>query len=574
MKRKILSLILGLIIISIGLELSMRLGGLIFKFSQDQKNKISLINNQNGKKTLTILVLGESTTAVAANDDNTMLTQENAYPYFLEKYLNEKNLPFNFKVINKGIMGGETGIILDTLENYLYTDKADIIVAMMGMKDTAFTPRTTRTNYIFKQLIDYVSQNSRLVNYISSLYTQAKLKQNGRILQKDVRLFVDLSREFIENNQRIMGIDIGINSALNPKMEERDVRDLAKQEFLAIYFFRTGQMKRANKIFEVLKTKFKFGHLVQAILLEEKNELNAAEEVLKEHLKLYPTSNFTYKELVSLYIDSNQIAKAQNLLKEAKKLKLSEELNIKLAEASFHKISKNYNAGISILKPKCYVDIPHDFNESSKKNIIHFSQKFTQDDIFKECIYNLSEFYFNNKNFKLAEETIQRFVNNSNSISGYNLLRKIYEKLGKIGQSEDMYQQLLSRNKRVGEYYALADFYRNSNNQIEAETIYDDIASSFPQTTKNFKKLHTLSRAVGAKLLIMQYPTFSIDPLKKLSGNLEGAIYVSNETIFNNGPRTDYFYEPHYPYNFNHYTKLGSQTIAKNLANEIASLVK
>ena len=574
MKRKIISIVLGLIILSIGLEISMRAGSLFFKISQDQKNQTAKLGANGGKKTITILVLGESTTAVAANADNTMLTQENAYPYYLEKYLNEKNLSVNFKVINKGIMGGETGIIIDTLENYLYKDKPDVIVAMMGMKDTTTARHTTKTNFVLSRLRDYIAENSRLINYLSSLYTQVKLKENNKLLQKEVRLFVDLSKEFIDNNQRIMGIDIGVNSALNPKMEERDVRDLAKQEFLAIYYFRTGQMDRANRIFKALETKFKFGHIVHAILLEEKNELKAAEELLKEHLKLYPKSEFTYKELITLYLESNQANKASKLIKEAKKNNLGDKLAIKIAQARFHKISKNYNAGIEALKPLCYVNIPHDFYEESKKNIILFTQKFVGDDTFKECIFNLSEFYYNNKNYQLAEENLQRFVNYSNNISGYNLLRKTFEKLGKTGQAEDMYQELISRNKRVGEYYALADFYRTNNNQSEAESIYDDVANSFPQTTKNFSKLYSLSKASGAKLIIMQYPTFSIDPMKKLSGNLDGVVYVSNEKIFDKGPRTDYFYEPHYPYNFNHYTNLGSQTIAKHLADEIATLFK
>ena len=570
MRRKIICFILGLTILAIGLEITMRVGSLVFKFSQNQKNQTSLVNSKNGKKTITILTLGESTTAVAANAENSMLTQENAYPYFLEKYLNEKKLPFNFKVINKGIMGGETGIIIDTLENFLYTEKPNIIVSMMGMKDTASARRTTKTNFIINHISDYISENSRLVNYISSLYTQVKLKENNRILQKEVRLFVDLSKEFIDNNQRIMAVDIGINSLLNPQMEERDVRDLAKQEFLAIYYFRTGQADRANRIFKALETKFKFGHILHAILLKEKNELKGAEEALREHIKIYPKSHFAYKELISLYFNDNQPDKAKKLFKEVQKYKLNEKLTIQIAQALNYKISKDYATGIKILEPSCSVYIPHDFSETSKKNIILYSQKFVRDDEFMECLFNLSEFYFNNKNFRKAEEHLNRFVNNSDSISGYNLLRKTYEKLGKTGQAEDMYQMLISKNRRVGEYYALADFYRNNNNQSETETIYDDIATSFPETTKNFGRLNSLSKASGAKLIIMQYPTFSLEPLKKLSGNLDGVKYISNEKIFDNGPRTTYFYEPHYPYNFNHYTSVGSQIIAHHLADEIA----
>jgi lysophospholipase L1-like esterase len=574
MIRKSLGFIIGTILVCICLETTMRVGNFFFKISQDKNNHFSNFSEKNGKKTITILTLGESTTAVSANEEKTMLTQENAYPSFLETYLNEKNLPYHFKVINQGIMGGETGIILDRLENFLIKNKPDIIVAMMGMKDINCGSKTTKTKHFFSQLIEFFAENSRLVGYINTVYTQLKLKQSNRILQKEVRLFVDLSQDFIDNNQRIMGLDIGINSQLNPNMSERDVRDLAKQEFLAIYYFRTGQFDFANRIFSVLESRFKFGHILHSILLLELNDSNGAEIKLKEHLKLYPKSDYTYKSLISLYLNTNQTEKAKNTLKEASKFKLLDNLNLKIALSEFIKKDKKHNAGINSLEPHCGIRVRHDFKNESKKNIIVYSQKFVDNDVFLDCLYKLSEFYFNSNQFKKAEVNLERFTNNADSISGYNLLKKTYDQLGKSGQSEAMYYELISRNKRVGEYYALVDYYKNRNDQEDVLEIYNDIASSFPQTIKNFSKLYNLSKASKAKLILMQYPTFSIAPLKKLSGNLPDVLYVDNETIFNQGNRSDYFYEPHYPYNFNHYTKLGSQTIAKHLADQLEQVLK
>jgi hypothetical protein len=59
--------------------------------------------------------------------------------------------------------------------------------------------------------------------------------------------------------------------------------------------------------------------------------------------------------------------------------------------------------------------------------------------------------------------------------------------------------------------------------------------------------------------------------MKVISGNLSDAMYVDNEFIFNNAPREKYFFEPKFPYNFNHFTILGAQVLAKHLADEIES---
>jgi len=69
-----------------------------------------------------IICLGESTT-------------QNQYPVYLEEILNQRDIGVKFSVIDKGMGGTNTVVILSQLEANLGKYQPDIVVTMMGIND-------------------------------------------------------------------------------------------------------------------------------------------------------------------------------------------------------------------------------------------------------------------------------------------------------------------------------------------------------------------------------------------------------------------------------------------------------
>ncbi|MGE0268520.1 MAG: tetratricopeptide repeat protein [Candidatus Omnitrophota bacterium] len=122
-KQKIILIAVGFIMTVIFVETGMRLSGFVFKYYQSYKNHQAL--KETGA--YRILCIGESTTFSG--------TLEHSYPYQLEKILNQKNLGIKFRVINEGILGVTSGIILSNLKENLSKYAPDMVITMIGIND-------------------------------------------------------------------------------------------------------------------------------------------------------------------------------------------------------------------------------------------------------------------------------------------------------------------------------------------------------------------------------------------------------------------------------------------------------
>ena len=76
----------------------------------------------------------------------------------------------------------------------------------------------------------------------------------------------------------------------------------------------------------------------------------------------------------------------------------------------------------------------------------------------------------------------------------------------------------------------------------------------------------------GIKLVCVQYPMRSTEPLKKIFDSTEGIIFADNQIIFKNklrsGKYEDYFVD-NFGGDFGHGTPKGNQLIAQNVADTI-----
>ncbi|HTY46019.1 MAG TPA: tetratricopeptide repeat protein, partial [Patescibacteria group bacterium] len=117
--QNIALLVSSFLLAVIALEISLRLAGALFLFTQECRNRVSL----HRKDTYRILCLGESTTA-------------GAYPAFLEEALNRRNLGTRFTIIDKGMPAINTSVIVARLGYELNRYHPDMVITMMGINDT------------------------------------------------------------------------------------------------------------------------------------------------------------------------------------------------------------------------------------------------------------------------------------------------------------------------------------------------------------------------------------------------------------------------------------------------------
>ncbi|HTY45927.1 MAG TPA: tetratricopeptide repeat protein [Patescibacteria group bacterium] len=117
LRTEISLLIFGLFLFLLLLEAALRLAGFAFWSLQEYRN----LQSMRQKGTRRIMCVGESTTA-------------GQYPPFLEEILNQRS-GIKFSVIDKGVVGTTTSVILAELEANLDRYRPDMVVAMMGIND-------------------------------------------------------------------------------------------------------------------------------------------------------------------------------------------------------------------------------------------------------------------------------------------------------------------------------------------------------------------------------------------------------------------------------------------------------
>jgi hypothetical protein len=568
MNKKILSVVIGIVFAFVALEFLIRSGSYLFNRKQAKENiNHNLSQELKNKKTIKIVTVGESTTAVAANEENTLLVQETAYPRYLEKYLNEMQSDVVFEVINKGIMSGDTNKIVAELKLFLKSYRPDLIVTMMGMKDVHESGQGNWLNVL--------SEYSRVFNLIKVWKEQIFLKNKDIDDSKLINNYEDLNKDFLD----LATQDIYLN--LSKQLETDQFNDQLIQKFmkeaiLGNYFYNTGNLERAEKIFKGMITKYNYGHFLLADLFMRKNDLANAESVLLQYKNHGSRNSYLYQELILLNLNQGKNTEAHLYENQAKKEHLDNTLPVSIALSYLNKSEKKFNEGIGRLENFCglknYLQITDQIIKKEKNQ--YYKNIRTRNDNF-ECLYLLADLYYSNKELDKSELLLDHYIKyNPNSFTGINLLKKVYEDQNKIDKTEKLLKVIADKNNRLGEYFALVEYYKNTNRNIEIERIYNESKNDFPQTTKNYLEVSRLANESGAKLILMQYPTFSLNYLKSFTSDIHNAIYVSNEFIFSDGPKSKYLFEPRYPYKFNHYTDLGSQLLAKNLAQEILKKLK
>ena len=266
---------------------------------------------------------------------------------------------------------------------------------------------------------------------------------------------------------------------------------------------------------EVLKNR----HLIYMM----QSRLKEAEKVLKKALEIEPNSSDLYCWLGESYVGTGRFKEAEKALKKARGLCQGSESSYSLMLlGDCYRKQQKYQEAESVLKKAVKLDPM--YRELYSQLVDCYKEQGKSEEL-----QELSE---NIKNLKHKNDYF------------YGFLGTYYSSLG--------------RNKEAENYYIKANKYRSQ--------YYN------PTTRQNYQKLRDIVKQKGIKLVCVQYPVRSVEPLKKLFDSTEGIIFVDNEKIFKEALEKasyDEYFEDSYGGDFGHCTKKGNRLLAENIANVI-----
>ena len=449
-------------------------------------------------------------------------TTRDQYPSFLEEVLNQRNIGIRFSVIDKGVAGNNTSFILAQLESNLDTYKPDMVIAMMGVNDHgSHMPPEPITN-------------SRIAIFFGHL----RVYKLARFLWLHISTKIQEKSLYKPNSDK-QPIKKVMNSLENDFKE--DFSD--KSSYVTKESFEKVPELNSNSDNKFIKLGW---------LYTEQGKFFQAEEYFKKAIEINPKNEAAYIALGKAYCMQGKFFQAEECLKKV--------------------IGNDIDAIITLAR--VYVDQRKFFQaEECLKKVIG-------NDI--DAIIILGWLYTEQGKLSQAEECFKKAVeiNPENEFS-YLDLGWLYTEQGKLSQAEEYFKKAVEINPGEDRLYrALATFYQQINNQKLAEEYHRKanrcrIETKNPLTISNYRKLKEILDKRGVRLICVQYPMRSIEPLKKVFENEEGIIFVDNEKIFKsvlkNASYKEYkeYFKDMFGGDFGHCTEKGNRLLAENIANTI-----
>jgi tetratricopeptide (TPR) repeat protein len=252
------------------------------------------------------------------------------------------------------------------------------------------------------------------------------------------------------------------------------------------------------------------------------------------------------------------------------------------AEESFKKaleINPN-NDGVYVTLGLCYQEQKkYALAEESFKKAIELNPK-------NSFAYSfLGDFYRKQNNYAQAKELFEKAVAlDPENHSAWTALWQVYDFYGEYDRTEESIRRFMESNKKKGRegmgYFNLIELYKSRMTHISTEArqaqreklkaLISDCINHV--TVPNYLKLKTILGQRGIKLVCVQYPMLSIEPMKKIFEEQDGIIFVDNEKLFKEavdkyGYR-EYFIDK-FGGCFGHCTRSGNRLLAENIASVI-----
>ncbi|MFH1397340.1 MAG: tetratricopeptide repeat protein [Candidatus Omnitrophota bacterium] len=516
--QKIGLVVLGIFLFFVILEVVLNIGGFLFSALQEYRNDISF----KQKGVYRILCLGESTTAVGGED---------SYPNQLESILNQRKAGIRFSVINNGVPGIISSLILARLNDDLDKYKPDMVIAMMGINDsgvhmlreTIFKSKSMQFLSLFKTYklarmirLHFVTKinekkiyqrkvDDREIEQDNFSNSEYKLKKAIEINPDDDRAYLELGRlNYIYYRDKVVAKDIpaiyeaiGLQDALAyidlgyVYMEKNDIsaaersflkalelnpRDDIAYTGLGCVYLNKNDIPAAKASFiraSELNPKNYFAYIELAWLCEEQGRLADAEELLNKAIEANPYDDEAYVSLGMLVIFRGDFGYARKLFKKARYLNSDNTGAVK---------------GLGLIN-----------NDLGPNKSINKKPKMSRRDKWEYIeSYKLWRLIKANK-ISLAEESIKKAITlNGRNSYAYFELGMIYKDRGNILEAEEAFKKVIELYpKEPQAYMELGWLFVRKEDFIKAEEFFRKAAETDPNNDKAYGALVTIAKEVN-----------------------------------------------------------------------------
>jgi tetratricopeptide (TPR) repeat protein len=513
---------------------------------KQQYDNLAALSEDRGD--VRILAVGESTTAVAGNPEGTMLVPWTAWPAQLEKLLNASGDGRTYRVWNNGMMGGTSSESLELLESTLPVVDPHIIIVMMGIKDTP------------DELMPYFNdwprwlRTSHTVQLAAWLIDGRALSINAHVT--DIRELADLPPN-VRRRRSHNGVAIQETGIL----EHPGALDQAR---VAVYLTCIGRLSQAEAIAREIVARTDTGHNLLARIVFMSGRPDEAIEALHAVAERHP------EEPMYAIMEGDLRRLAGDLDGAAEAIarghrRATAQVHSGVAGASYALAMAHFTEAERLLELERWADArAHVLALQTVPDPVRpFHDVFPPPTLLQASL--LGRAALGSRDWKTAERYLLEAIEiQPEKMVNLYLLSQVYRETNRTAKEAEIRQRLLKTSGRMAEYFELAKLFRLTGEHDRAREIIAQAVEDIPSLRQNMRTLYEIAERDGIRLVVMQYPGFSVSALEAYAPPRSGVSHIDQEHLFDADPDA-YFFEPTYPNSFSHYTEAG----AVKMANEI-----
>ena len=563
-KRRLIALFLGTVFTFAAAECLLAGSQWFFVKYQRHRNMVSLSEAQDNE--IRILAIGESTTAVAGNENGNVLVPQTSYPAHLQRILNERQDGRTYRVLNNGMMGGDTPALMELLQRSIGEFDPHIVIAMMGIKD-----RITRKAQEEEQAgppRPHWSQRLHTVQLWEWLQESRQLRQNAapevfdspEQLPAALRVHQYRMAKFVKESRMVLH-----------EGDDDLYQDVAAKLELATFYWYTGKHRTAEKILTATIENHDLGYNLLGNVLLTDNRSKEARELMSVAISKHPKEGMYREMLARVLTSEDNFEAAEAVLAQA--FEDSDGFyhsatvigHLKLMEASLAHKQGQFDRAIEILQ--AIKPTPEQGSSPSPKR---FSVWFPP----LERLINsqMGETYLSLGEWELARVELESAVSH-NPLYGANvwMLAQALRELGMQKKEMHFRKFVRKQTQRMASYFETAKMFRLYGTEEQIHSLFLHASENIPSVAESYQTLYDLGEQHGFQIMVMQYPSFSLENHHIFAPPKEGVEFIDNEHVFEEDPER-YFYEPRFPYSYSHYTKKGAEVLADHVADHVLAL--
>jgi tetratricopeptide (TPR) repeat protein len=418
-----------------------------------------------------------------------------------------------FSVIDKGVIAADTPAILRRLEENLATYKPDMVVAMMGFND--------RRIVYYDDIPEAgtpLFQHCKTYRLLRLLYSRVVKKPQSIPDLQDQGADIG-SQEPSQDRSRLLAKEAELAKAL-----ENNPQDDLTLSRLAETRYRLGRVSEAEQGYKkaiALNPQNDWASSRLAELWRREGRIPEAEALFRKAIALNPQNDWAYNRLGALLYNKGKIPETEALWEEAVRL--------------------------------------------NPKN--------------REIYGWLGRLYKNNNRVSEAEAAYRKAVEvGPEDDATWTELADFYWQEGKLSQAEEVLRECLAQNPRNVVASKMLERLCRETHRIELAEAYKKKRDALKPheyraiAVNNYRRLKETLDKKGVRLVCVQYPMRSVEPLKKIFSGERGVVFVDNEKVFKNAVRNARYHEYFvdiFGGDFGHCTEKGNRLLAENIANVI-----